>query len=159
MPGRNEAGQNEVREAMQIETQVSDSDRANEAPSESHLPATAWPRQMFAAVDVIQHRLVALAHRTVGMITARPQRARPSMGHSGQEYGRFLALSRNPSRYTGDGQRARTVLCPRLGHVRERRFGCRVPTYESGVRGRDPPGEEITEQVISQGEGSRGPYS
>ena len=33
------------------------------------------------------------------------------------------------------------------------RLGCRVPTYESGVRGRAPPDEEITEQVISQGKG------
>ena len=30
---------------------------------------------MFAAVYVTQHRLVALAHRTVAMTTTRPQRA------------------------------------------------------------------------------------
>ena len=33
------------------------------------------------------------------------------------------------------------------------RLGCKVPTYESGVRGREPPDEEITEQVISRGKG------
>ena len=33
------------------------------------------------------------------------------------------------------------------------RLGCRVPTDESGVRGREPPGEEITEQVISRDKG------
>ena len=142
-------------EAMQIEAQ----ERVNQDPSNSHLPATAWPRQMCAAVYATQYRLVSLANRTVAVTTARPQRAQPSTGNSGQKYGRFLALSWNPSRYTGKGLRARTVLCPMLGHVRGYRSGCKVPTYESGVRGRDPPGEEITEQVISQGEGSRGPYS
>ena len=39
------------------------------------------------------------------------------------------------------------------------RLGCGIPTYESGVRGREPPDEEITQQVISQGEGLKGPYS
>ena len=46
----NEAVQIEVQEAMQIEAQARVSDRANQDLSDTHLPATAWPRQMFAAV-------------------------------------------------------------------------------------------------------------
>ena len=86
----NEAVQIEVQEAMQIEVQA----RVNQDPSNSHLPATAWPRQMLA-------------------VFYDP----PLAGNSGWLY----------------------------------RLGCRVPTYKSEVRGREPPGTEITEQVISQG--------
>ena len=58
---RNEAVQIEVQEAVQIEAQA----RVNQDPSDSHLPATAWPRQMLAAVYATQYRLVSLANRTV----------------------------------------------------------------------------------------------
>ena len=78
----------EAGEAVQIEAQAFVPERVNQDPSGTHLPATAWPRQM-----------------------------RPSTGKWWY------------------------------------RLGCRVPTYESGVRGREPPGTEIIEQVISQGEG------
>ena len=91
----------EAGEAVQIEVQALVSDRVNHDPSDTHLPATAWPRQMFAAAEVTQYQLVALAHRLVAVTAARPQRAQPSTGNSGQDYGRFLALSWNPSRYTG----------------------------------------------------------
>ena len=60
---------------MQIEAQARVSDRVNQHPSDTHLPATAWPRQMFAAVHVTQYRLASLANRTVAVTTARPQRA------------------------------------------------------------------------------------
>ena len=33
-------------EAVQIEAQARVSDRVNQDPSDTHLPATAWPRQM-----------------------------------------------------------------------------------------------------------------
>ena len=154
-------------EAVQIEVQAQVSDRVNQDPSDTHLPATAWPRQMFAAAEVTQYQLVALAHRLVAVTAARPQRAQPPTGdHSGfavmcatqrplpesgrgdydppfagsnggEDEGRLLALMQGPSRYNGWWYR----------------LGCRVPTYESGVRGREPPDREITEQVISQGEG------
>ena len=71
-------------EAMQIEAQARVSDRVNQDPSDTHLPATAWPRQMFAAEQFTQYRLVALAHRSVAVTAARPPRAQPSTGaHSG----------------------------------------------------------------------------
>ena len=115
---------------MQIEAQALVSDRVNQDPSDTHLPATAWPRQMFAA------------------FTARPPRAKPSTGNSGQKCGRFLALRWNPSRYTGTGSPRPSQGYPQSWWCR---LGCKVTTYESGVRGREPPDEEITEQVISQG--------
>ena len=40
-------------EAVQIETQA----RVNQDPFSSHLPATAWPRQMLAVVYVAQYLL------------------------------------------------------------------------------------------------------
>ena len=43
---RTEAVQNEASEAVQIEEQAFVSDRVNQDPSDTHLPATAWPRQM-----------------------------------------------------------------------------------------------------------------
>ena len=49
--------QNEEPEAMQIEAQALVSDRVNQDPSDTHLPATAWPRQMLAVVYVTQHPL------------------------------------------------------------------------------------------------------
>ena len=137
-------------EAMQIEAQALVPERVNQDPSGTHLPATAWPRQMLAVMYATQRPLPE---------SGRGDYDPPFAGSNGDEdEGRLLALMQGPSRndgwwYTGDGLRARTVLCPRLGHVRECRLGCRVPTYESGVRGREPPGEEITEQVISQGKG------
>ena len=73
-------------EAMQIETQALVSDRVNQDPSDTHLPATAWPRQMFAAVYATQYRLVSLANRTVAVTTARPLRASVV---GGSEYGMF----------------------------------------------------------------------
>ena len=48
----------EAGEAVQIEVQALVSDRVSQDPSDTHLPATAWPRQMLAAS------------------TARPPRAR-----------------------------------------------------------------------------------
>ena len=78
-------------EAMQIEAQALVSDRVNQDPSDTHLPATAWPRQTFAAAQVTQCPLLALAHRRVAVIAARPQRAKPLAGTRGQEYGRFYA--------------------------------------------------------------------
>ena len=132
---------------MQIEAQARVSDRVNQDPSDTHLPATAWPRQMFAAVCATQNRLVALAHRSVAVIAARPQRAKPSTGNGGQKYGRFLALSWNPSRYTGMGS-------PRPSQGYPQSWWCRLGRKdlicESGVQGREPPDGEITEQVISQ---------
>ena len=146
--------QNEASEAVQIEEQALVSDRVNQDPSDTHLPATAWPRQMLAA------------------FTARPLRAKPSTGNSGHKHGRFFALGWDTSRYTGGGQEYGQLFalsrdCPGT-HVKGvggprpsrglpqswwYRLGCRVPTYDSGVRGRDPLGEEITEQVISRGKG------
>jgi len=52
VPSRNGPDQRVV-EAVQIETQA----RVNQYPFPSHLPATAWPRQMLAVVDVTQHPL------------------------------------------------------------------------------------------------------
>ena len=62
-------------EAMQIEAQALVPERVNQDPSGTRLPATAWPRQTFAAY------------------TARPLR-----GHGGEDEGRLLALMQGPSR-------------------------------------------------------------
>ena len=109
-----EAVQIEAGEAVQIEMQALVSDRVIRDPSDTHLPATAWPRQMLAA------------------FTARPPRA-------------------------SGGLRVRTSPSSNAGAVPEHNgghsLGCRVPAYESGVWGRASPDEEITEQVMSQGEG------
>ena len=69
---RYEAVQIEAGEAVQIEAQAFVPERVNQDPSESHLPTTAWPRQMRAAVRVAQCQLVALAHRVVAVTAARP---------------------------------------------------------------------------------------
>ena len=105
----NEAVQIEAGEAVQIEAQARVSDRVNQDPSDTHLPATAWPRQMLAVMYATQRPL-------------------PESGR-------------------GDCDP------PLAGRSWWYRLGCRVPTYESGVWGREPPDEEITEQVISQGKG------
>ena len=79
----NEAVQNEVREAVQmeageavqIEVQALVSDRVNQDPCDTHLPATAWPRQMFASW---MSPSTLYPWESVAVITTRPQRA-----HSG----------------------------------------------------------------------------
>ena len=48
---------------------------------------------------------------------------------------------------------------PCVGHCWWYRLGCRVPTYVSKVWELEPPDAEIAEQVISQDQGSRRPYS
>ena len=98
-PGGNDAVQIEAGEAMQIEMQALVSDRVIRDPSDTHLPATAWPRQMLAA------------------FTARPPRAKGG-----------LRVRTAPSSNSG--------AVP--GHKWWKRLGFRVPTYESGVRGRPP---------------------
>ena len=61
-------------EAMQIEAQALVPERVNQDPSGTRLPATAWPRQTFAAAQVTQYPPVALAHRLVEVTAARPPR-------------------------------------------------------------------------------------
>ena len=92
-----------VREWLKVQTvpspsavSVFDPEYVNQDVSGTHLPATAWPRQMLAVIY-----------------------DPPLAGNKGWWY----------------------------------RLGCRVPTYESEVRRREPPDAEITEQVISQGKG------
>ena len=126
---RYEAVQIETGEAVQIEEQALVPEHVNQYVSGTHLPATAWPRQMLAVMYATQRPLPE---------SGRGDYDPPLAGRSGDEdEGRLLALMQGPSRNDGWWYR----------------LGCRVPTYESGVRGREPPGEEITEQVISQGKG------
>ena len=147
VPEKNEAVQNEIREAVQIEAQA----RVNQDPSKSHLRATAWPRQMLAVMCATQRPLYQ---------SGRGDYDPPLAGSSGGE-GRLLALSwgrpGGQVRDKGTGQ----VLA--LGWAWSRRWwyrlGCRarsflfevhLPIRKSGVWGRDPPDEEITETVISR---------
>ena len=97
---------------MQIEAQA----RVNQDPPKSHLPATAWPRQMLAVVYVTQYLLPMGVGRgdhdppsavtqqldsrsstppsaispweLVAVTMTRPQRAQED---GGQEYGRIYA--------------------------------------------------------------------
>ena len=122
---------------MQIEAQALVSERVNQDPSPSHLPATAWPRRMLAAMYVTQHHLP--------MGVGRGDYDPPLSGHGGEEE-RLLALSRGLLKvkvgwWCRLGCRARSFL-PRV----------HLTIFESGVRGQEPPGEEITETVISRDE-------
>ena len=116
-------------EAEQIEEPTRALGRVIRDPSNARLPATAWPRQTLAVMYATQRPLPE---------SGRGDYDPPFAGsNGGEDEGRLLALMQGPSRNDGWWYR----------------LGCRVPTYESGVRGREPPDEEITEQVISQGEG------
>ena len=124
-------------EAEQIEEQALVPERVNQDPSGTHLPATAWPRQMLAVMYATQRPLPE---------SGRGDYDPPFAGsNGGEDEGRLLALMQGPSRNDGWwcrlGCRARSFL-PRV-HLSIRK---------SGVRGRDPPDEEITETVISRDE-------
>ena len=124
-----EAVQIEAGEAVQIEAQAFVPEHVNQDVSGTHLPATAWPRQMLAVMYATQCPLPE---------SGRGDYDPPFAGsNGGNDEGRLLALMQGPSRNDGWWYR----------------LGCRVPTYESEVRGREPPGTEMTEQVISQGQG------
>ena len=114
-------------EAKQDEAQASALGMVIRDHPNARLPATAWPRQT-----------LAVTHVTHG--DGDP----PSAGNSGYEYeGRLVALVHGSSRCKGWwcrlGCRARSFL-PRVN----------LSIDKSGVRGRDPPDEEITKTVISQ---------
>ena len=118
---------------MQIEAQA----RVNQDPSGTHLPATAWPRQMLAVMYATQRPLPE---------SGRGDYDPPLAGNNGgEDEGRFLSLMKVSSQYNGWwcrlGCRARSFL-PRV----------HLSMGKSGVRGRDPPNEEITKTVISRDE-------
>ena len=152
----------EAGEAVQIEAQAFVPERVNQDPSGTHPPTTAWPRRMLAAVDVTQYPLVALEHRRVAVTTARPPRAvgglrvRTVPSSNAGTVPRQGLVPERVNQYTSGTHLPATAwprqMRPSTGKWWYR-LGCRVPTYESGVRGREPPDEEITEQVISQGVG------
>ena len=116
-------------EAVQSEEPTRALGRVIRDPPNARLPATAWPRQTLAVMYATRRPLPE---------SGRGDYDPPFAGsNGGEDEGRLLALMQGPSRNDGWWYR----------------LGCRVPTYESGVRGREPPDEEITEQVISQGKG------
>ena len=122
-------------EAVQIEEQALVPERVNQDPSGTHLPATAWPRQMLAVMYATQRPLPE---------SGRGDYDPPFAGsNGGEDEGRLLALMQGPSRNDGWwcrlGCRARSFL-PRV-HLS-------IPKF--GVRGRGPPDQEITETVISR---------
>ena len=124
-------------EAVQIEEPTRVLGRVIRDPSNTRLPATAWPRQTLAVMYATQRPLPE---------SGRGDYDPPFAGsNSGKDEGRLLVLMQGPSRNDGWwcrlGCRARSFL-PRV-HLNIR---------ESGVRGRDPPAEEITETVISRDE-------
>ena len=122
-------------EAVQIEEPTRVLGRVIRDPSNTRLPATAWPRQTLAVMYATQRPLPE---------SGRGDYDPPFAGSNGDE-GRLLALELGSPRYNGWwcrlGCRARSFL-PRV----------HLSMGKSGVRGRDPPGEEITETVISRGE-------
>ena len=125
-------------EAVQIEEQALVPERVNQDPSGTHLPATAWPRQMLAVMYATQRPLPE---------SGRGDYDPPFAGsNGGEDEGRLLALMQGPSRAAGWWCRLGCRACSFL-------FEVHLPIRKSGVPGRDPPDEEITEQVISQGKG------
>ena len=124
-------------EAVQIEAQAPVPERVNQDPSGTRPPATAWPRQTIAGMCATQRPLHG---------SGRGDYDPPFAGsNGGEDEGRLLALMHGSSRNDGWwcrlGCRARSFL-PRV-HLSIRK---------SGVRGRGPPDEEITETVISRDE-------
>ena len=124
-------------EAVQIEEPTRALGRVIRDPPNARLPATAWPRQTLAVMYATQRPLPE---------SVRGDYDPPFAGsNGGKGEGRLLALMQGPSRNNGWwcrlGCRARSFL-PRV-HLSIRK---------SGVRGRDPPDEEITETVISRDE-------
>jgi len=89
---------------VQIETQA----RVNQDPSPSHLPATAWPRQMLAVMSATQHHLPMEVGR--GDYDQHSAGAAPS-GHK--------------------GLRVRTVLSSKLEFVPEDRYKIRYQHPQS----------------------------
>ena len=120
-------------EAVQIEEPTRAWGRVIRDPSNARLPATAWPRQTLAVMYATQRPLPE---------SGRGEYDPPLSGHDGDEE-LPLALSRGLLKvgwWCRLGCRARSFL-PRV----------HLSMGKSGVPGRDPPDEEITETVISRG--------
>ena len=139
---RTEAVQNEASEAVQIEKQALVPEYVNQYVSGTHPPATAWPRRMLALN---------------GQEWSRVRTVRISNEHSvlDPEYVNQDVSGTHLPATAWPRQMLAVFYDPPLAGNSGwlYRLGCRVPTYESEVRGREPPGTEITEQVISQGKG------
>ena len=127
-------------EAKQDEEQALVPEYVSQYVSGTRLPATAWPRQTPAlnGQKWLKVRTVPISNEGSVLIpeyvnqyvsgTHLPATAWPRQ---------MLAFIHEPP------------LAGNSGWLY--RLGCRVPTYEFGARGREPPGTEITEQVVSQG--------
>ena len=112
-------------EAVQIEEPTRVLGRVIRDPSNTRLPATAWPRQTLAVMYATQRPLPE---------SGRGDYDPPFAGNNGgEDEGRLLALMQGPSRNDGWwcrlGCRARSFL-PRV----------HLSISKSGVRGAGPPG-------------------